>query len=221
MTSQPRSVHPPAIAFGLISLFALGEQGESILGDLQEEFSIVAARSGARSARSWYRRQTIKTLPRLANFAFRTAPWRTLAAVVAGLLLRKLVAPLIGSATFAVLFRYEAFFEHHFRAYLFFASTGLDIEHLITFLLIGFIVAFAARGREIIATAMLAMIFAAMAVIGSTYAAIRSGDGALLWRLTWYFADSLAIVVAGAIVRTRRLATQSRHDTYRMSSRTN
>ena len=193
MTSQPRSVHPPAIAFGLISLFALGEQGESILGDLQEEFSIVAARSGARSARSWYRRQTIKTLPRLANFAFRSAPWITLAAVAGGLVLRKLVAPLVGSATFAVLFRYEAFFEHHFRAYLFFASTGLDIEHLITFLLIGFIVA-----------------FAALAVIGSTYAAIRSGSGELLWRLVWYFADSAALVVAGAIVRMHRLATQSR-----------
>jgi hypothetical protein len=213
MTSQPRSPHPPAIAFWLISMFALGEEGESILGDLHEEFSLLAARSGEPSARNWYWRQTIKTLPRLANFAFRSAPWITLAAVVGGLLLRKLVAPLVGSATFAVLFKYEAFFEHHFRAYLFFASTGLDIEHLITFLLIGFIVAFAVRGREIIATAMLAMIFAAMAVIGSTYAAIRSGDGALLWRLTWYFADSAALVVAAAIVRMHRLAIQSRSST--------
>ena len=210
MTSQPRSPHPPAIAFWLISLFALGEEGESILGDLQEEFSIVAARSGARSARSWYRRQTIKTLPRLANFAFRTAPWMTLAAVVGGILLRKLVAPLIEPTTFAVLYRYEAFFEKHFGAYLFFSSTGLDIEHLISFLLIGFVVAFAVRGREMVSTAMLALIFAAMAVIGSTYAAIRSGEGALLWRLAWYFADSAAIVVAGTIVRMRRLAAQSR-----------
>jgi hypothetical protein len=210
MTSQSRSPRPPAIAFWLISLFALDEEGESIVGDLQEEFSLLAATSGERSAQNWYWRQAIKTLPRLANFAFRSAPWITLAAVAGGLVLRKLVAPLVGSATFAVLFRYEAFFEHHFRAYLFFASTGLDIEHLITFLLIGFIVAVAVRGREMVATAMLAMIFAALAVIGSTYAAIRSGSGELLWRLVWYFADSAALVVAGAIVRMHRLATQSR-----------
>ena len=210
MTSQPRSVHPPDMAFWLMSLFALGEEGESILGDLHEEFSIVAARSGERSARNWYWRQTIRTLPRLANLQFRTAPWIILAAVAGGILLRKLVAPLVESATFAVLYRYEAFFEKHFGAYLFFSSTGLDIEHLMTFLLIGFVVAFAVRGREMIVTSMLAMIFAALAVIGSTYAAIQSGSGELLWRLTWYFADSAAIVVAGAIVRMHRLATQSR-----------
>jgi hypothetical protein len=31
---------------------------------------------------------------------------------------------------------------------------------------------------------MLALIFEAMAVVGSTYAAIRTGNDALLWRLT-------------------------------------
>jgi hypothetical protein len=70
---------------------------ESILGDLQEEFSLLAASSGTRAARNWYWRQTSKTLPRLANFAFRTVPWMTLVAVAGGLLLRKLVAPLVGS----------------------------------------------------------------------------------------------------------------------------
>jgi len=68
-------------------------------------------------------------------------------------LLRKLIGPLIGSATFAVIQKYQTFFENHFSAYLFFTSTGLDIEHLITFLLIGFIVAYVAREREILATA--------------------------------------------------------------------
>jgi len=130
--------------------------------------------------------------------------------VVGGFLLRKLVGPLVGSTTFAILERYQIFFEHHFSAYLFFASTGLDIEHLITFLLIGFVVAFAAKEKEMAATTMLVLIFGAMAVVGSTYAAIRTGDAAFLWRLTWYFADSLVIVAAGAIVRTHRLATKSR-----------
>jgi hypothetical protein len=213
MTTQPQFVQPPRLAVWLISLFALSEEAESILGDLLEEFSLLASKSGLASARNWYWRQTIKTVPRLAGFGFRTAPWVTAAAVVGGFLLRKLVGPLVGPATFAVLERYEVFFEHHFSAYVFFASTGLDIEHLITFLLIGFIVAFTAREREMVATTVLGFIFGAIFVVGSTYAAIRSGDDALLWRLTWYFADSFAIVVAGAIVRRHRLAAKSRSST--------
>jgi hypothetical protein len=209
MTSQPQFVQPPRIAVWLISLFALAEEAESILGDLLEEFSLLASKSGVHSARNWYWRQTIKTIPRLAGLGFRTAPWMTVAAVTGGFLLRKLVGPRVGSATFAVLERYQGFFEHHFRAYLFFASTGLDIEHLISFLLIGFIVAVAAREREVVSTAMLALIFGAMAVVGSVCGAIRTGNDAFLFRLTWYFADSLVIMIAGALVRTHRLPAKS------------
>ncbi len=210
MTTQPHFVQPPRIADWLIGLFALADEAESILGDLLEEFSVLASKSGVAFARNWYWRQTIKTVPRLAGFGFRTAPWMTAAAVTGGFLLRRLVGPLVGSVTFAVLERYQVFFAHHFSAYLFFASTGLDIEHLITFLLIGFIVAFAAREREMVATMALGLIFGAMAVVGSTYAAIGTGNDALLWRLTWYFADAFAVVIAGAIVRMHRLAATSR-----------
>jgi hypothetical protein len=209
MTSQPHLVQPPRIAVWLISLFALAEEAESILGDLLEEFSALATKSGIPSARIWYWRQTIKTVPRLAGLGFRTDPWMTATAVVGGFLLRKLVAPLVGSLTFAVIERYQVFFEHHFSAYLFFASTGLDIEHLITFLLIGFIVAFAAREREMVATMVLGFIFGALAVIASVNITIRFGYDASFWRFTWYFSDALAIVFAGAIVRTRRLAAAS------------
>jgi hypothetical protein len=210
MTSQPHSVQPPLIAAWLISQFALAEEGESILGDLLEEFSLLSEKSGVASARKWYWRQTIKTLPRLASCGFRTVPWVTAAAVVGGFLLRKLVAPLIGSVTFAVLEKYQAFFEHHFSAYLFFASTGLDIEHLIAFLLIGFIVAFVARQREMVATIVLGLIYGPIAAVGFIYVVTKTGNDALLWRLTWIFADAFAIVTAGAIVRMHRLATKSR-----------
>ena len=125
-------------------------------------------------------------------------------------MLRRLVASSVGPATFAVLERYPDFFEHHFRAYRFFASTGLDVEHLVTFFLIGLIVALVAREREMVATAMLALVFAGMAIVASVYIGIRFGYDASVWRLTWYLSDSFAIVVAGAIVRTRRLAARSR-----------
>jgi hypothetical protein len=68
MTSQPHLVQPPPIAVWLLNLFALGEEAESIQGDLLEEFSLLASKSGS---------------------GFRTAPWITTAAVVGGFLLRK------------------------------------------------------------------------------------------------------------------------------------
>jgi hypothetical protein len=209
MTSPPHLVQPPRIAVWLLNLFALGEEAESILGDLLEEFSLLAPQSGVASARRWYWRQTIKTVPRLARVGFRTAPWLTTAAVVGGFLLRKLLGPLVEPSIFAVLERYRVF-EHHFATYMFFASTGIDIGHLITFLFIGFAVALVSRQREMVATMALALIFGAMAVVGSVYIVTRTGNDALLWRLTWYFADAFAIVIAGAVVRTHRLAAASR-----------
>ena len=150
----------------------------------------------------------ITALPQVA--AVRSAPWLTGIAIVGGFALRKLVAPLIGRSIFAGIERYQAFFQHHFQAYLFFASNGIDIAHILSFLLIGFVVALVARRNEMVATIALALIYAAMAIFASVYVAIKTSDGSLLWRLNWYFADSLAIVLAGAIVRMRRLTATTR-----------
>jgi hypothetical protein len=117
MTSQPHFVQPPRIAVWLLNLFALGEEAESIQGDLLEEFSLLASKSGVASARRWYWRQTMKTVPQLAGVGFRTAPWMTTAAVVGGFLLRKLLGPLVEPPIFAVLERYRVF-EHHFGIYV-------------------------------------------------------------------------------------------------------
>jgi hypothetical protein len=210
MNSRQHLAQPPSIAVWLINLFAIGETAESILGDLLEEFSLLASSSGLRFARNWFWRQTLRTLPRLAGQSVRSAPWLTVVAIVGGFSLRKLIAPLIGRAIFAIVERYQAFFQHHFHAYLFFASTGIDIAHLLSFLLIGFVVALVARRNEMLATIALAAIYAAMAIFGSVYVAIKTSDGSLLWRLNWYFADSLGYVVAGAIVRTHRLTAAPR-----------
>jgi hypothetical protein len=100
MTSKPYLIQPPRIAVWLLNLFALTEGAESILGDLLEEFSLLVSKSGASSARRWYWRQTIKTVPQLAGVGFRTAPWMTTAAVIGGFLLRKLLAPLVEPSDF-------------------------------------------------------------------------------------------------------------------------
>lgn len=204
MTAQPNLVQPPRIAMWLISLFALGEKGESIIGDLLEEFSLLASKSGVRAARAWYWRQTIKTVPRLAVFAFRTAPLITVIALVVGFAVRIIVGWSIEYATFAGFQSHRIFFEHYFKEYLFF-----NIDHLIAFFLAGVVVAFVAREREMVTTVTLALIFAAPVIVGSTYGVMRHGIDPMLWRSMCFLADLFAMVIAGAIVRTHRLAPKS------------
>lgn len=156
-------------------------------------------------ARKWYWRQTIKTVPRLAGFAFRTAPGMIVTAAVGGLVLRFIAGRLM-YVTFAMLHRYGVFFaQHHVSGYLLY-----NVELLLRFLLIGLIVALVAREREMVATAAVALTFAVSVVVGSTYEAIRYGIDPIFWRLTSYLVDLSVIVVAGAIVRTHRLASKSR-----------
>jgi hypothetical protein len=202
MTSAAEFTQPPRIAIRLVQLFTTAED-ESILGDLLEEYSHVASQSGVAFARRWYWRQTLKTIAYLICTSFRTAPLSTSSAVAGGFLLRGLVGRLVEPAIFAVLERYQIF-DHHFTAYMFFASTGIDIGHLVVFLFVGCIVALGAKGREMPATMTLALIFGAMTVAASVAMVIRTGGDVFLWRLTWYLADSLAIVIGGVIVRTRR-----------------
>ena len=67
MKSPSEFAQPPRVAVWFLNLFALEEEGESILGDLLEEFSLLVSKSGIASARRWYWRQTVKTLPQLAG----------------------------------------------------------------------------------------------------------------------------------------------------------
>jgi hypothetical protein len=194
----------------LLTLFAFDDAAEHILGDLLEEFTRLASNSGIPFARKWYWRQTLKTVLQLAAQGFRTAPWLTTAAVAGGFFLRKLVGRLVEPPIFAVLERYHVY-EHHFSTYMFFASTGIDIGQLITFLFVGFMVALVAKGREMAATMTLGLIFGAMIIIALPVVVMRFGYAIPLSRLMWYSADSMAIVIAGAIVRTHRLGAATRH----------
>lgn len=57
MSSQ--TVEPPSIAVWLVTLFTAPEEAESIVGDLHEEFSLLAVKSGFAIARHWYWRQPL------------------------------------------------------------------------------------------------------------------------------------------------------------------
>lgn len=76
MTSKSDLFRPPRIAAWLVTLFTLTEETESILGDLREEFSQLAASSGFAFARRWYWRKVQKPSP--ISSALDTAPLRGL-----------------------------------------------------------------------------------------------------------------------------------------------
>jgi hypothetical protein len=204
MTSQAYFVQPPRMAAWLVNLFTRAEEAESILGDLLEEYSHLASKSGVAFARSWYWRQTMKTIAHLVGAGFRVAPWSTAAAVVGGFLLRRFVSGLPERAIFAVLHRYQVF-ENHFGAYVFFASYGIAIGHLlIASLFVGCMVALAAKGREMVVTMTLALVLCALIGAALVWVATH-GPVDVAWML-WSCADPVAIVIGGAIVRTRRSA---------------
>lgn len=60
-----------------------------------------------------------------------------------------------------------------------------------------------------VATITQGLIWAAFAVVGLIYGGDQGRERCSAVVLTWYFADSFAIVLAGVIVRMRRLAAKS------------
>jgi hypothetical protein len=208
MMSQTDFVQRPSIAIWLVNLFTSAEKGESILGDLIEEYSHLASKSGVAVARRWYWRQTAKTVAHLTATGFRAAPWSTTAVVVAGCLLLRFVSGLPERAIFAVLARYRVF-DYHFHTYVFFATDGIAIGRVITSILGGCTVALAAKGREMVATMLLSLALGVLAGV-AILLLLAWGRSLFLWTLPWQFADWIAIVVGGAIVRTRRLAATTR-----------
>jgi hypothetical protein len=210
MTSQSHFVQPPRVAVWLLTLFALDKEAESILGDLLEEFSLLASKSGVDFARRWYWRQTLKTVLQLAVLGFRTTPWLATAGVVGGFFLRRVAGRLVGPTLFAVLDRYQVY-QHHYSMYIFFFSTGFDVGQVIASMFVGFMVALVVKGREMVSTTILSLISGAMMVVVLPVIVTQEGYGIALSRGMWSFVDSLAIVIAGAIVRTHRSGAAARH----------
>lgn len=206
--SSPSCTQPPRLAAWLVGLFTSDQEAESIPGDLQEEFSQLAAKCGVAVARRWYRRQVIKTVAHLGGRAFSGAPWATTAAVVGGLFLSRFVQGLPDKLLSAVTDRYLFYWSNHFKAYMFWATDGMMIAHITASLLVGCVVALAARGREMVATMTLGFVHCMMSVVAFLVLVSRTGDDSFLWILVLQLADALAIVMGGVIVRTRRSAAK-------------
>jgi hypothetical protein len=223
MTSAANGARPPGLAAWLVTLVAPAEDTESLLGDLHEEFSQLAAKSGGAFARSWYWRQAGKTIAHLAAAGIRTAPWSTAAAVVAGCLLIRFGLSAYAQASEAVLDRFGVYEYvsdlgrqqpalNVAAASMFWITRGLLFGRLVVVLLAGAIVAAAAKGRELTATLALALLLGAWGAAGSLLmlGTTRDYEFLLQWALPAVCADSLAILLGGALIRARRLAAAAR-----------
>jgi len=214
---QTPDARPPLIAAWLIELVTPHEQAESIPGDLLEEFSELASKSGLASARRWYWRQSVNTIAHLAGAGFRVAPWSIAGAVVMGYLLRWFSAGLPEQVIVGVLH----FRRHHVtpyytwpqaQTYLLWLNSGIWIGHLLLSLFIGCFVAVVARGSEMVAATALGLLCGAMNGVGFLVLVARhSPENAYLAPfLVHQFASSIMIVIGGVIVRESRSAMARR-----------
>jgi hypothetical protein len=208
MTTQPLFPKPPRLATWLMDLFTPLEE-ESIVGDLFEEHSQLASKSGVKFARRWYWRQTAKTIAHMFGAGFRNAPWSTTATVVGGFLLLRLVSGLPNQLLNVITDRYLMFWSTHFQAYLWILS-GMPLAHLIGMLFVGSVVALVSRGREMVATMTLALVLCALVVSAFVWVGLHAADRSIgfAWVL-WSCADPLAIAVGGAFVKIRRSRTRT------------
>jgi len=116
-------------------------------------------------------------------------------------LLHKFVSGLPDKLLSAVTDRYLAFWSTHFNAYIW-VLKGMTPVHLIASLFVGCVIALAAKGREMVATITLALVLCAL--IGSAMVWVATHWPLGIVGMLWTFADPFAIVVGGALVRTRR-----------------
>ncbi len=208
MTSAGHFVSPPRFPTWLVSLFTLPEE-ESIVGDLFEEFSQLASKSGIALARRWYWRQTVKTIAHLVGTGFRVAPWSITAIVLGGFLLLRLAHGVPDKLLMLVTDRYLVYWSNHFQAYLW-VLKGMWIEYLVGSAVVGCVVALAAKGREMVATMTLGVVLCAMAVVATVWVVTTTGDASYLWNMPWHLSDPFAIVMGGAFARARRSGARHR-----------
>ena len=207
--TQASSVQPPQVAVWLLDLFTPYEQTESIPGDLLEEFSDVAAKSGVTHARRWYWRQSLRTIFHLIRCGFRVAPWSIAGVVVGGVLLVQL-----GHAFAEGGIRTgNEFLSHHVHRLshfdLFLMNSGMYLWRLAVSMLIGCIIALACKRREMLATITVSLVCSIQAVTGfwTFLHGLHGWSPPLTIVLTvafYSFGGLFAIVVGGGIVRKYR-----------------
>lgn len=215
MTLAPPRPRPPWLAAWLVELFASPEQTESILGDLHEEFSDVASKSGLVSARHWYWRQGVRTIFCLAGAAFRGAPWLIAGAVLFGFVLRTLGFSLPERIVVAILRAQRPYSNLHYNFYVWLVTWGIPIVRFVEMILIGCVVAAIAKGREVLTTMVL--VIASSLFVGLNFflwTHTRPQQIPFPWTfLLWNLENCVAILVGCILVRAIRSVLLRHHPT--------
>ena len=172
MRSNTPCFQPPLIASWLIGLFTSGSHEDAISGDLLEEFSDLASKSGLRYARRWYWRQSVKTVGNVMGTGLRTAPWLIAGTVIGGYLMLQLALGfalpewLIGAVIELRWHHVVPYYtQRQMDAYMFWFGTTVMIGDLLVPLFVGCIVATVAKAREMIATLTLSVSLFARTVV--------------------------------------------------------
>jgi hypothetical protein len=202
------SIPTPWLTEWLVNLFAPCDEADSILGDLQEEFSQIRSSAGVGAARRWYSRQTRRTVAHLFFSSLRTSPL-TWAAVIGGLLLLRLTHSAPDWLLSQLTDRYLAYWSNHFAAYVWLLR-AMWIEYLAASLFTGCMVALVAKGREMVATSTLGLILCMMVVVASVSLATSTRNLLSFWSVTTGLSDPVAIILGGIIVRQHRFAAVTR-----------
>lgn len=216
MMTKSSLAQPPPLAVWLMSLFTTHEQSETILGDLLEEFSDLALRSGGTFARRWYWRQSLRTTAHLIGAGFRVAPWQIAGAVVGGFLLYFLCAGRLEHAVVAVLdLRREPHVTPYdtwpqMQARMRSLQYGVVAGHFLLALFVGCIVAMTAKGREMVAGISLGLVLWAPQMAWFLVWSARHEHAFLPLQLIMPLSVSIMTIAGALVVRTGRSAVSSR-----------
>lgn len=189
----------PKIAVWLMGLVTTATELQAILGDLEEESAIVAARDGRPAARRWSWRQSLASAWHLMVAQVRSAPVSVAAWAAATLVIFNIVENAVElPVRFAV--THYAVYHHVDASRLWRATTGIEVY--VVPLLVGAVIARVARERAvpaIIAMAFLANIWAYPAIWLRTMPVLKAWFFLQSWPTFVIMASRMAaLVVAGA-----------------------
>ncbi len=210
MSEQLFPVRPPRLASWLVTIFTPDEQLESILGDLQEEFSALVEGPERRRAQTWFWRKAWRTAMPRVTAGMRAAPWLTLTTVLAGYVLKGYVLSRLPEAAILAIFERNQLAERHFEAYQFWISDGIVMALALNHFLTGMSMALAAKGREMAVTVALAVL--SLFLSATAYATLlvaRPGQYGFLNTVPHVVAFALAMVLGGLAVRVSRLGSST------------
>jgi len=145
-----RRVAPPRLAELLVDLFTTEDQRATILGDLLEEFSDLALRSGTAAARRWYWRQALRSIAHLMRVQARSAPAQTFAFAVGGFILYAFAERALQSLAEAAAIHWDVYARLNVDAVAFWRVAD-SVGRYVLPVLVGWSIGRIARGRALVA----------------------------------------------------------------------